>query len=306
MSGLLLSCSESPFVSKDVIEELIAFNKNKKNPFKDVKNVVATINNDIYFFSHIDSIPKRLTNSPLEKKTNVKLSFDLTRIVYLDENKIPVIIDSDNGQVLEILSEYSNVKQLGWINNDNSIFLLIGNSVIIYGEAVEVVQPEISYPSNEVLSFSMNDIGDQAYYIKSYGIYAGQKLKFDSEVNKIDTLISVLPNEVSGADYINFYDDTGGFFVGYNDYTSNEIEHVSIFNDYFFWPFVDWYDDFIISPVFNSGHEVLIYGYSNGNYNSIKAVYLGTENYDKNSVEEIKTINIDEYLSEYPIYVDWK
>lgn len=298
---------ESPFVSKETVEEVLA----SRNPFRHIRNIVATIENDIYYFEHIDSIPKRLTHTPVAKKSHVKLSKDKTKIVYLNSVGTPVVINAQTGALIETISNRSNVKQIGWTNDDHSIYMLVGKNVFIHGVPTTVTQPETYNQYDEVLSFSMNDRGDQAYYIKNAGLVS-KKLKFDSQSQGIDTLITIFYGESFGADYIDFHGNDGGFVVGYNAYNANDITRISCFNDYKFWPEFDWagveswVDEIMLSPTFDQDSEVVLFGNRKGSTYSIKAVYLGTELYYGDGQQDIKMKVLDKYTSTQPIYLDWR
>src|SRR4051812_21980407 len=91
-AACVMACSESPFISKEEALRILDSINVARDPFHAVKNVVAIIDNDIYYFNRLDSLPRKLTNTPEQQKTHVNLSPDKTEIAYLNENGSPVII----------------------------------------------------------------------------------------------------------------------------------------------------------------------------------------------------------------------
>lgn len=80
LATIVVSCSEeSPFLSKEEARKKISEINTNRDPFHYVEDVVAIINNDIYYFERLDSVPRKLTNTPAQSKTHVKLSHDKRR-----------------------------------------------------------------------------------------------------------------------------------------------------------------------------------------------------------------------------------
>ena len=300
--GLLSCSSESPFVSKEVIDELLA----SRNPFRSVGNIVAIIDNDIYYFAHVDSLPIRITQSPNVIKTDIKLSDAGDKFVYLDKNKTPVIMDI-TGNVLETLSEYSSVKQLGWTNNDKSLYFLVGNKVQVHGEQLEILQPGMGHYYDYVVSYSRNNAGDEAYVIYQYLGFAGRsgnRLQFYSEKNSIDTLFTRLNDESYEIGYIDFCGDNGDFIVGHTDF-NGRIFQIHGHLNYQFYSHIQWSDEFIVSPVFNSEVEILIAG-QNSASSVLQVLYFGDETYDRKGYLDTKVLDVENRENtSNRIYVDW-
>src|SRR4051812_38734483 len=102
VAATLFSCSEeSPFLSEKEARRIIKEANIARDPFHTVTHVAAIINNDIYYFARLDSVPKRLTFTPSLVKSHVKLSADKTQIVYLNDIGTPVIINAMNGTLVK-------------------------------------------------------------------------------------------------------------------------------------------------------------------------------------------------------------
>jgi hypothetical protein len=300
---VIFSCStESPFMSKEEAHRLVEEINIDRDPFHAIQHVAAIIDNDIYYFKRLDSIPVKLTNSSSLQKTHVKLSPDHAKIAYLNENGNPVIISTENGAVLETLTEYSYIEQMDWVKN-TTLYLLLENQVVFYGPSVSVTQPEIYHYWDDVSSFSMNSIGDQGYAVHRYN--TGRQLEYHSTSKNIDEEYS----NVDGYsyDYIDFYDDNGSFMLGEKDYYSEEaMNRIICLEDYQTYASYEWDgDDLMYTPKFNGEHEVLVYGVYEANAYYVKAVYLGTDAYEGSGLYDRLMTTFTNYPSTTPIYVDW-
>lgn len=298
----LCSCSSSsPFITKELAEELDA----RRNPFRYVGDFFATIENDVYYFQHIDSIPTRITNSPEETKRDLEVSDDRQKIAYLNETGTPVIIDLE-GNEQERLDEFSNVSQFGWTNGDRSLYMLIGNQVFIHGDAFEFKQPEMYTYYDEVLSFSMDNYGNQAYIQYEYRGAIGPNrhaLHYFNAGEKTDTVIIVLHNEVDEFHYVDFYRGDGNFVIGYND-RNNILSKVFVHTNHNFYTDYDWEEEEgMTSPIFDIENEMLHIGTAAPNA-TIKSAYLGTELYFEDDYG-IHTRTLDNYSSDVSIYLDF-
>lgn len=301
--SLLAACSgESPFLSKEEAERLVDEINTLRDPFHEVKNVVAIINNDIYYFKRLDSIPKKLTNSPTQIKTQVKLSSDRTKIAYLNANGYPVIISATDGKMLETLTQYQYINQIGWVRNSPTLFMLIGQDVVLHGTSVSFIQPEAYHVWDEVSSFSMNSKGDQAYFIHRYND-TGWKLEYHSTVKKLDEQY----NSFEGYRYnfVDFYDDRGNFLLGYQNPFDEGIERVVCVENYDFHSAYGWDYEQMQTPKFNSAHEILLYGTLENQEYNVKGVYLGTEAYGNSGLYDRLTKTLTDYKSSTPVYIDW-
>jgi hypothetical protein len=302
---LTCSCTESPFLSKEEAEKLIDEVTMSRDPFHQVTNVVAIINNDIYYFDRLTEDPRRLTNTPDEDKTNVKLSWDKRQIAYINEatNDV-VIIESTNGAHVKTLTDYDNVTQMEWAKDRQTLVVLIGNDLFSYGEALTLPTPETTYPFpwDAVVSFSMNAIGDYGYFTDRYnGTFP--VLTYHSEMHSIDEDFNNFDGGIY--DYVDFYDNKGGFLLGQTDPSYEGISRVVCMNDYNLWPAYEWDLETMTTPEFNADLEILLYGTVENNIYQIKAVYLGTEAYEAHGIYDILTKILAEHTSDSPIYLDW-
>jgi hypothetical protein len=293
---------ESPFISKKQATEIIDGLNQSRDPFHPIKNVVAILNNDVYYFNRLDSIPKRLTATPTAIKTNIKLSFDKTQIAYINQAGNPVIIRVDNGQVLQTLTQYSYIDQMDWAKDRLTLYMLTDKKVAFYGTPLTIIQPASADPFDEVKSFSMNSLGDQGYFIKNYGDFF-KRLKYYSTAKNINQ--EYLNFDGKMYDYIDFYDNKGNFLVGYNDPFEDGVANIACVQDYKFYPAYSWSGELMSTPEFKTEQEVLIYGTMGSTKHYIKAVYLGTSAYQSIGPQDILTKVIENYPSTTQIYLDW-
>jgi hypothetical protein len=297
----MISCTESPFLSRNEAYEWVDLINKERDPIHKVTHVVATINNDIYYFKRLDSIARKITNSPAEAKTSVKLSYDKTFVAYVNKNHNPEIIRSDNGQLVQTLTQYSYPTQIGWLKDTNTLFILSDREVFFYGTPPPVSQPDIYHIYDEVSSFSMNSKGDQAYFIHYYNT-SGYQLKFKSPDAGIDQSYTTIDGVVY--DYIDFYDNNGSFLVAREDWFSDDqFASVICVQNYNFYPTYEYSDELMSSPVFHASSEVLVFSRSNEGHYEIKAVYLGTDAYPP-GVSDIFNKVLDNYTSTSPISLD--
>jgi hypothetical protein len=292
---------ESPFLSKKEATKIIADLNRSRDPFHPIKNVVAVINNDVYYFKRLDSVPRRVTATPNVIKTNVKLSFDKTQIAYLNQIGSPVVIRADNGQLVRSLTQYSYIDQMDWAKDRLTLYMLYDKKVVFYGTPLTVIQPFINHPYDEVKSFSMNGIGDQGYFIKFAGNYFNN-LMYQSTVKKITEKLTF---NGGISDYIDFYDNNGNFLIGYNDPFEDGFASIACIQDYSFFPAYSWDDERMNTPEFSAEHEVLLYGTMEGSIHYVKAVYLGKSAYQNNGLQDILTKVIETYPSSTQVYLDW-
>ncbi len=302
---LIFGCTpdDSPFLTKEEAEKEIEALNNSRDPFYPIRNVVAIIDNDIYYFKRLDSIPKRLTNTPTLVKTNVKLSYDRSRIAYLDQIGTPVIIRADNGQQIQKLSQYSYISSMDWAKDRLTLYMLNNGKVVFNGTPLQVTQPIGTF--DQINSFSMNSIGDQAYYVHS-PFYFTYTLKFLSSGQKIDDQFNSISSK--RYDYVDFYDNKGNFLVGLTQSSYDyKFSQIACIQNYKFYEAYYWDDDDMVTPDFNADLEVLIFGMSTGSSNFIKCVYLGKKAYNSNSISPMDILRktISNYPSKSTIYLDW-
>lgn len=308
-SSLTACVGDTPFLSREEAERLVHDININRDPFQKARHVAAIINNDIYYFNRLDTVPRKLTNSPASAKTSVKLSSDLTRIAYINADGNPVILDASDGKVLETLTQYNYIDQMGWIRNSATLYMLIDRNVVQYGTTLPITQPESFHPWDEVMSFSMNSKGDQGYFIDRYDDFSSTaKLEYHSTSRQLDEEYTAFGGRTYN--YVDFYDDDGNFLLGNTEYYSGTIERVVCVEDYQFLSTYEWDYELMRSPKFNSESEILLYGTvedqgtNDGKY-YIKAVYLGTEAYPGSGAYDRLTKLVSGYASNTPVYIDW-
>lgn len=302
--ALIAACSDSPFMSQQEAEDQVTDINTSRDPFHAVENVVAIINNDIYYFKTLDSTPEQLTNTPDVGKTDVKLSYDRTRIAYLNANGNPVIIRADNGELIETLTQDSFIHQMDWAKDRLTLYMLIDGEVVFHGNPLTVEQPVTVHPWDAVHSFSMNSVGDQGYFIAQYDDPFPEKLNFYSQTAIIDQEYPSVDGEFY--DYIDFYDNQGNFLLGYKDSFDNSLERIICIQNYEFWPAYQWDYEKMNTPQFNAEHEILIYGtMESSNNHSIMAVYLGDTYYESYGIYDRLIKLLEAHQSSTPIYLDW-
>lgn len=303
LATIVVSCSEeSPFLSKEEARKKISEMNTDRDPFHYVEDVVAVIDNDIYYFERLDSVPKKLTNTPAQSKTHVKLSHDKTQVAYINGAGNPVIINAANGQHVRTLTQYNYITQMDWAKDRRTLYLLIGQEVFIDGEDMSVVQPEVTHPWDELSSFSMNAKGDHGYFIKRYGDFSN-RLIYHSESENIDEEYGNFDGDMY--DYVDFYDNKGGFLLAYVDPFGDGYGRVACVQNYDLWAAYEWDYEGMNTPEFNGDLEILLYGTMEDQTYQIKAVYLGTEAYDGSGLYDVLSKVLVEYTSDTPIYLDW-
>jgi hypothetical protein len=302
LAATLFSCSdESPFLTETEARKGIKELNNARDPFHAVTHIAAIINNDVYYFARLDSVPKRLTFTPTVNKTDIKLSADKTQIAYLNNIGTPVVISAVDGSVIATLTAFSYVRQIDWAKDRKSLYFLSEQKIYTYGAPLTVSQPQTTYPWDEVSSFSMNAKGDQGYFIKYYGDFQ-YTLKYVSSSKSLDKSLKTF--DQNSYNFIDFYDNNGNFMLGSRD-ASKAFSRIVCVEDYNFYTAYYWDYEAMTSPEFSSDHEILLYGTMNNQVYQIKAVYLGTEAYEGHGLYDVLTKTITEYTSKSPIYLDW-
>ena len=104
-------------------------------------------NDSIYlsnrFFTNIKLIP-----SLDEDKKSMEITFSKDKIAYLNDQNIPVIIDTAGNEIAR-LSQYANTKDLGWSHDGQSLYLLINNQLVIWGNPMILNStPLVIFPAN--------------------------------------------------------------------------------------------------------------------------------------------------------------
>ncbi|GAA5037128.1 hypothetical protein GCM10011506_33160 [Marivirga lumbricoides] len=161
---IFVSCKgENPFVSEEFIKEY-----EEAFGLMPVENVVFIFENEIYRLDNFKDSPKKITSSPNESKSHVKYTNDYLKIAYLNENGTPVIIDSV-GNEEEILTQFSGIKQMDWLNN-NSLYMLIENNIEFYGQPVTIPQI-VKEPEEEIISLAITNNRDLLYIVQRRTFY---------------------------------------------------------------------------------------------------------------------------------------
>ncbi len=193
------------------------------------KNFVYIYDNEVYLCNQILSNQTKLTNnsnssnSPFTTKTHVALSPNIDKIAYLDAYGTPVIIDTDGNQ-LDRLTQYSNVKDIGWhFNNGNpTLFLLVNNTIAFWGQSLDLVNNPFDYvlPATALFyEIDALDINENLDITFSYRYY---------EPNSASSLyrryyygVGVQYNDNSTPDtYLEIYDN---FYYSVTDLYSNQL-----------------------------------------------------------------------------------
>ena len=136
--------------------------------------IVYISNNDVFLTdAGFDQIT-RLTNTPGEVKFLPALHPSKQKIAYLNADRTPVIIDT-TGVVLEQLDTYTNVRDMGWSADGETLFMLINLSLQFYGPPLPV--PDITFPLGvnypEIYSVDINHRNELAYTY-SYSTFFSQ------------------------------------------------------------------------------------------------------------------------------------
>lgn len=233
---LLSACSENPYVSKSVVDSLIENQKVK------LYNISVISNNDVYWLPRQDSVPHQLTHTPNQIKKDVRINHNHTKIAYLDQNGSPVIIDL-NGKILEKLSQYQNIKSMDWSNDDQTLYMLIGNKLYFYGKAMSV--PEFTFKTEkcdvydnlmddpgrdfEVLSVSISAKKDIAYIFSYYDLLNKPVYKITIK-NSTGTIIKDSCYSNLRATNVRYFGSNNEHVLYYS--LSSTLEKISVYSDY--------------------------------------------------------------------------
>jgi hypothetical protein len=304
MAMVWLGCAEeTPFKSKEEVIKEVNDIKNSRNPFHDIRNVVAIMNNDIYYFSRLDSVPRRITFTPDREKTDVRLSPDHTLIAYENEDYYPEIIRADDGTLVEALPDYKYFTQMDWMKDRNTLYVLYNQDVYFWGTPAGSFE-QVGFLWDYVISFSMNSIGDKVYYVQpSEGGSVHMYYTSESQGIKMQEPDGI---DADLFDYVDFYDNTGSFMLGNRRYSdSRTMERIVCIQRDKFMKAYEWSKDDMNTPQFNAKNEVLLFGFVEYGVYSIKAVYLGTEFYTPRFVDDRMEYLVEGYTSDDPIDIDW-
>lgn len=167
LSMILLSgsCQKDPYVSKDIIQHM----RDSASGTKLVENICFIYNNDVYFLNNFNNTPQKITSTPTNTKTEVRISHNLQKIAYINSAGNPEIIDR-NGNILNTLTQYSYIKQMDWSSNDSTLYMLIGNQFQYYGPIIH--HPLLNFgsipigPETKILSATLSKDNDLAYVVE--------------------------------------------------------------------------------------------------------------------------------------------
>lgn len=116
------------------------------DPLSLKKDLAYIYRNDIYLVNEILSERKKLTSSSSSKKTHVALSPNHDKVAYLNASNTPVIIDTSGVQI-DFLSQYTNVTDLFWHDNNGNptLVILINNTLQFYGPTLNIDNNPFDY-----------------------------------------------------------------------------------------------------------------------------------------------------------------
>jgi hypothetical protein len=301
---LFSSCdkTENPYVDKQVIEALIK----AQNP--EVEHVAVIYNKDIYYLSNLAQAGIRVTNTPGNSKTFVKMSHNHKQFAYLDGSGTIVIVNLQ-GQVVTTLPQYGDVKSFDWSADDKTLYILNNNEIAYYGPSMNL--PEITYNglisgmSMEVLSASVSMQGDLAYIIHGFSFLTGDKYKMIIKpANKAADIVFEDNSTIPSMRYVAFSSNKQDLVLGYSEstYLPNHLTKIYVFidlqkDDHYY--FGSKYGCF--TPLFNESKSFLVAGCSSGSDNIVKLAALGVnKQIEKNIYSNLYTTQNN------VLYTDWK
>ena len=299
----MFSCSD-PFVSKETIEEI----EKAKNP--DITNVGLIYNNDVYYFSNFKNLPIKITNTPTDIKSQIRVNHSGTKIAYLNSVGNPIVIDI-NGNVEVTLSQYTGVQKIDWTFDDQTLYILVGNQVYFYGNTPSI--PSITYNliggnvyNPVLLNFAISPNNDIAYTYRYYSYFNGGYNV--NTVYKINGTTQEFELDLQG--YSNSYtfkilnySKSGEIMVGCGS-SGGQSEVVT---DIYIYNYLSTYlnksfesSESYITPIYNSSITCMVSAYNL--YYFSPEFYLSSSRYGTNRDIAYPTIN----NKENPIYTDWK
>lgn len=157
--ALLFSCvPEDPFLSQEEVARL-------KTP--DRFRLACIRNNEVFIISgNAKNKPTQLTFDGIEK-IDVKISFDGTKICYLDYNNNAYVLDTLGGKP-KLIESAKPILQMDWVN-DETLYLFDGDRIWFYGKSIDI--PEFTFPNylyRDVISACVNSKGQIAYIVADY------------------------------------------------------------------------------------------------------------------------------------------
>jgi hypothetical protein len=192
---LVGSCEKDPFVSKDAIQHI----RDSIASAKSIQNICFIYNNDVYFLDAISNTPQRITNTPANTKTEVRISHNLQKIAYLNSAGNPEIINR-SGTVLNTLTSYSGIQQMDWSNNDSTLYMLSGDQFYYYGPVIS--HPALNFSgillgtSPHILSATLSKDNDLAYVVEYFDFSYGYLQKMVLKKNDGSGTWVIVDNEI--------------------------------------------------------------------------------------------------------------
>ncbi|MDC0230800.1 hypothetical protein OAK19_02450 [Aureispira] len=248
------------------------------------KDLTYIHDNDIYLVNQILTEKKQLTFSPFSTKTNVALSPEHDKIAYLNANGSPVIIDTSGNQI-DILNQYSNVKDIHWhYNNGNpTLYFLVNNSIEFYGPNLSIPIDPFSFvfPSDTTYTaIDALDINDNLDIAFSYR-YQKPYSPLSSDLNFYHG-IAINNNSLSSNKYTETWD--GFYSPTTSSYSAQSYSY------YYLVKFNEEDQNISLGSILN-GFE------TNPNYYSLSSyIYGGISN----SLSTLTTsLNLENYYQEY-------
>lgn len=297
VAAALSACSgENPFLGDDIAMELL-----NRNQVKEVEFVTFIYNNDIYYLRNFEETPKRITSSPSQKKTKIRISHDHSRIAYLNDNGSPVIIDT-LGNTQSVLSNFSGVKQFDWTGDDDGIYMLIDNDILFSHSNIAIPEMEKDF-QEEILSAVLTKNNDIIYIVQrpiGLGRYV-QRI----EVRKADGKSRTIPmkeGEIRKMRTLRLSRDKGYYTVGYSASIYDDVlVKLEIYNLEQQFPEYTFETDTYLDPVYDEYSKFIVMGLGSGTTEFIPAAF-----YTVNEVFEEDKSKYKPTFSSGVIYVDWK
>ncbi|WP_044209640.1 hypothetical protein [Flammeovirga sp. OC4] len=291
---LLNSC----LVTENVLltqEELDQHLQNLEDAKFKAKNVAVAIDHSIYFYDIINQPPHLITNETSTKKRDLKVNQDNTKFAYLNDDDLIEIIDQ-NGSLLAVLEEYSNVQTFDWIEGGKTLYILNGQNVKLYGNTtleVPAFENLQGYYEPEIKDISVSSESDFAFWV-TYGYGYTTRNAIHIVKSNGETLYDLEQVDVEGIafspmnDLIIYKDDWSESSVSLEIY-NRDLEYKDNLYKYYA------KKGKVIGPIYLENDICFTYVESNENKNKAFKTYLKLED-RLNSFEELP-IQDYEYFS---------
>ncbi len=148
------------------------------NTIPEIGNAVFIQDNEIYYIEDLRNDVISKVEAPAGEKTDVRVNHAGTKIAYLNTDGTPIVIDR-SGNIMETLSNFTNVKDYNWSADDQTIYMLIGNELKFHGNAMDVPSISLSppgVPSNSmprIFSLSISSENELMYVINKFDFTFG-------------------------------------------------------------------------------------------------------------------------------------